>query len=140
MNEVADSVGLHCIYELYAGNQDKLNDEAFVKEALTQAAQQSGATLISIVSHKFNPQGVTALALLSESHISIHTWPERGYAAVDAFTCGSHTDPEKACNCLRQSFDSTEGSIRIFKRCLPTQQHNKKGDDGFEPSLPTSWN
>ena len=119
MNEVAEGVGLHCIYELYAGNQDKLNDEAFIKEALTQAAKESGATLISITSHKFNPQGVTALALLSESHISIHTWPERGYAAIDAFTCGSHTDPEKACNYLKQSFDSTEGSIRIFKRCLP---------------------
>jgi S-adenosylmethionine decarboxylase len=123
LNEVADGVGLHCIYELYAGNQDKLNDEAFIKEALTQAAKESGATLISITSHKFNPQGVTALALLSESHISIHTWPERGYAAIDAFTCGSHTDPEKACNYLKQSFDSTEGSIRIFKRCQTPMFH-----------------
>jgi S-adenosylmethionine decarboxylase len=116
LNEVADAVGRHCIYELYEGNSVKLNDEAFIKEALTQAAQESGATLLSITSHKFKPQGVTALALLSESHISIHTWPELGYAAIDAFTCGAHTDPEKACNHLKKSFDSTEGSLRILKR------------------------
>lgn len=116
MNDVAAAVGRHCIYELYKGNSDKLNDEAFVKEALIQAAHESGATLLNITSHKFEPQGVTALALLSESHISIHTWPELGYAAVDAFTCGSHTDPEKACNNLKQSFDSTKGFLRILKR------------------------
>ena len=49
------------------------------------------------IHHRFEPQGVTGLALLAESHISIHTWPESGYAAVDVFTCGDHTMPENAC-------------------------------------------
>ena len=119
LDDVAEGVGRHCIYELYGGNPNKLNDESFVKEAPTSAANHSGATLLSLTSHKFEPQGVTALALLSESHISIHTWPELGYAAIDAFTCGTHTDPEKACNYLKLSFESTGGVLKMFDRAIP---------------------
>lgn len=119
LDDVAEGVGRHCIYELYDGNPNKLNDEDLIKEALTQAAIHSGATLLSLTSHKFEPQGVTALALLSESHISIHTWPELGYAAVDAFTCGTHTDPEKACNYLKQTFESPGGILKMFDRAIP---------------------
>jgi S-adenosylmethionine decarboxylase len=119
LNEVAEGVGRHCIADLYGCNSTKLNDESLIREALAQAAERSGATLLSITSHKFQPQGVTALALLSESHISIHTWPELGYAAVDAFTCGTHTDPKKACQHLEETLEAKTGTTTSLKRVLP---------------------
>ena len=113
-------IGCHCIAELSGGSFSLLNDEAFIRQVLTEAADASGAYLLSINSHQFDPQGVTAVALLSESHISIHTWPEHGYAAVDAFTCGDHCDPEVAIKHLKSSLKLTEGNIKTFKRNLPT--------------------
>jgi S-adenosylmethionine decarboxylase len=68
------------------------------------------------VSHKFHPQGVTALGLLSESHISIHTWPEHGYAAADVFTCGDRANPQRACNYLLKAFEATRHSLTKLVR------------------------
>jgi S-adenosylmethionine decarboxylase len=116
VHEVSGVVGRHCIYELQGGDQHLLDNEDFIKDAMKQAAEASGATLLGIVSHKFEPQGVTAVALLSESHISIHSWPEHGYAAVDAFTCGEHTNPEAACRSLRESLKATSGSMKLLYR------------------------
>lgn len=97
-----------------------LDDEAFIRQVLTEAADVSGAHLLSISSHKFHPQGVTAVALLSESHIAFHSWPEHGYVAADAFTCGSHCNPEVAIKHLKSSLKLTDGNIKIFKRSIPT--------------------
>lgn len=82
------AAGLHAIIELYDCPHDLLDDEAHVRETICQAAEVAGANLLNLSSHGFSPHGVTALALLAESHISIHTWPELGYAAADIFTCG----------------------------------------------------
>ena len=79
-----DMVGKHCILELYDCDPSRLDDEAFIRTTITSAAKGAGATLLNLITHQFQPQGVTGLALLAESHISIHTWPESGYAAVDA--------------------------------------------------------
>ena len=73
---VSDTVGTHCIIELYNCDSAKLDDEAFLRTAITSAAKRAGATLLNLITHRFEPQGVTGLALLAESHISIHTWPE----------------------------------------------------------------
>ena len=113
-------IGKHALFELHGGNPNLLNDEDFVKSALTEAAEVAGATLLSLVSHKFSPQGVTAVALLSESHISLHSWPEFGFASIDCYTCGSHTDPEAACKSLKNAFESTYSSIRLLRREGPT--------------------
>lgn len=109
----------HCILELYRGNSDKLNDEAFVRQALIEAAEIAGATLLEVRTHAFSPQGITGFALLAESHISIHTWPECEFAAVDAFTCGETTDPEKACKYLAECFDSNGHHISFVERTSP---------------------
>ncbi len=114
--EVPQVVGRHAIYELFGGNPTLLDNEEFVKKALTGAAESAGATLLSLVTHKFEPQGVTAIALLAESHISLHSWPQYGYASIDAYTCGEHTDPEAACHSLKYAFESTHGSLRLLKR------------------------
>jgi len=112
-------VGKHCILELYDCDQAKLNDEAFIRTTITTAAKRAGATLLNLITHRFEPQGVTGLALLAESHISIHTWPENGYAAVDVFTCGDQTMPEQACELLRQELGAKSHALKSFQRETP---------------------
>jgi S-adenosylmethionine decarboxylase len=114
--EVPSVVGRHCIFELQDGNPTLLNDEDFVKTALIEASDAAGATLLQVVTHKFEPQGVTGFALLAESHISIHTYPEHHFASIDAFTCGEHTDPEAACRSLKAAFQSSHGAMRLLNR------------------------
>ena len=112
-------VGKHCILELYNCDSAKLDDEAFLRNAITSAAKRAGATLLNLITHRFEPQGVTGLALLAESHISIHTWPESGYAAVDVFTCGDHTMPERACQRLIADLQAGDHRLRSFRRQTP---------------------
>ncbi|MEN9766551.1 adenosylmethionine decarboxylase [Vulcanococcus sp.] len=113
-------VGKHCILELYHCSPAKLDDEAYLRRTISQAVEEAGATLLNLISHRFTPQGVTGLALLSESHLSIHTWPESQYAAVDVFTCGDHTMPERACQALVQALEAGRYNLRSFLRETPT--------------------
>ncbi|MFM7674998.1 MAG: adenosylmethionine decarboxylase [Synechococcus sp.] len=114
-----DTVGKHCILELYDCDPARLNDEAFLRNTITTAAKRAGATLLNLITHHFEPQGVTGLALLAESHISIHTWPESGYAAVDVFTCGDHTMPERACQVLCEELEAGRHKLTSFRRETP---------------------
>ena len=116
----SENIGRHCILELYQCDHAKLNDEAFIRTTITSSAKVAGATLINLVTHSFKPQGVTGLALLAESHISIHTWPEIGYAAIDVFTCGDHTMPEKACKLLFKDFLAKNFSFKNIAREIPS--------------------
>lgn len=109
------AVGKHCILEAYDCPSDFLNDAPFIEELLREAAKRAKATLLGMITHKFEPQGVTSLALLSESHISIHTWPEYGYAAIDAFTCGS-SDPVAACHYMADTLQSGRHVLRTVDR------------------------
>ena len=112
-------IGKHCILELYDCSRSRLDDEAFLRSTITAAVQQAGATLLQLITHHFEPQGITGLALLAESHLSIHTWPESGYAAVDVFTCGDHTMPEQACSVLIRELEARRHSLRSFLRQTP---------------------
>jgi len=87
----------HLIVQIKASEQ-VLDDELFLRNCAVDACESAGATVISVHSHKFSPQGVTLIVLLAESHFSIHTWPERGTAAVDLFTCGETTNPLEGLN------------------------------------------
>ncbi len=117
--ETTDAVGKHCILELYDCDCARLDDEAFLRDTITTAAKRAGATLLNLITHRFDPQGVTGLALLAESHISIHTWPESGYAAVDVFTCGDHTMPERACQVLWEELGAGRHKLTSFRRETP---------------------
>ncbi|WP_353292583.1 adenosylmethionine decarboxylase [Synechococcus sp. M16CYN] len=117
--QTTDMVGKHCILELYECDPSRLNDESFLRNSIAIAAKRAGATLLNLIAHRFEPQGVTGLALLAESHISIHTWPESGYAAVDVFTCGDHTMPEQACAVLCESLLAKRHVLRSFLRETP---------------------
>jgi S-adenosylmethionine decarboxylase len=110
------NIGTHCIVELYGCPRELLNDEQYVKDALREACSFGLATLMGEVSHKFHPQGVTALALLAESHISVHTWPEHGYAAADIFTCGDHANPQRASDFLIRKFQADHHSLTKLVR------------------------
>lgn len=117
---IVNTVGKHCILELYDCDCARLDDEDFLRSAISNAALRAGATLLQLISHRFLPHGVTGLALLAESHISIHTWPESGYAAVDVFTCGDHTMPETACRVLIDEFTARQHKMRSFRRQMPS--------------------
>ena len=93
-----------------------LNDKDFIMASLREAIIQSNATLMDEISIEFTPQGITAVCLLSESHLSIHTWPEKQYAAIDIFTCGDHCKPILACDYLIRAFKTLNPKIQIITR------------------------
>ena len=109
----------HLLLELYRCDCEKLNDESFLRCTLNRAAKLANATVLNLISNKFEPQGVTAIALLAESHISIHTWPESNYSAVDIFTCGRNMLPELASQYLIEALQAEEHSMRIIERNPP---------------------
>ena len=109
----------HLLLELYRCDREKLNDESFLRCILNRAAKLANATVLNLISNKFEPQGVTAIALLAESHISIHTWPESNYSAVDIFTCGRNMLPELASQYLIQALKAEEHTLRIIERNPP---------------------
>ena len=109
----------HLLLELYRCDYEKLNDESFLRCTLNRAAKLAKATVLNLISNKFEPQGVTAIALLAESHISIHTWPESNYSAVDIFTCGQNMLPELASQYLIEAFKAEEHSLRVIARNPP---------------------
>ena len=109
----------HLLLELYRCDCEKLNDESYLRCILNRAAKLANAKVLNLISNKFEPQGVTAIALLAESHISIHTWPESNYSAVDIFTCGQNMKPELASKYLIESMLAKEHSLRIIERNPP---------------------
>lgn len=100
------SNGRHLILDLYDCNKELLDDYERLQELMQVALQMSNATILRIIGEKFKPQGVTLLALLAESHCSIHTWPELGYAAVDLYTCGDTTNSHKAAEFLKYKLNA----------------------------------
>jgi len=111
----------HLLLELYRCDCEKLNDESFLRCILNRAAKLANATVLNLISNKFEPQGVTAIALLAESHISIHTWPESNYSAVDIFTCGQNMLPELASQYLIDVLKAEEHSLRVIERNPPAK-------------------
>lgn len=108
-------MGDHFLVNLYECDIVKLNDEKFLVEMLEQAIIKGKMTLLNLVTHKFEPQGITVVALLSESHISIHTWPERGSAALDVFTCGE-SNPELAMEHMLMALEAKDYNTNCIRR------------------------
>jgi S-adenosylmethionine decarboxylase len=101
------SKGRHLILDLYGCSPDILDDYVELECLLETALNMAGATILRIFGEKFEPQGVTLLALLAESHASIHTWPQLGYCAIDLYTCGVATSSDKAAEFLTYKLGST---------------------------------
>lgn len=119
------AIGKHITADMYGCKFSDLNNIEFIKSAMLAAIRESNMTLLDFSYHKFEPQGLTALALLAESHMSVHTYPELGFAAIDVFTCGEQSRPDKA--------------IRIIKECLHPEKlkttNIKRGDFGSERDM-----
>ncbi|MDR3561505.1 MAG: adenosylmethionine decarboxylase [Negativicutes bacterium] len=109
-------IGKHLTVDMYGCSFDILDNLEFVKSSMLTAVQEANMTLLDFTYYKFEPQGLTALALLAESHMSIHTYPELGYAAVDVFTCGDHSRPDKAVAVLKSFLRPEKTKITNIRR------------------------
>jgi len=111
-----NALGIHVLAEYYNCNCEVLNDAKSIELSMNEAAVIAGATVVTSAFHTFNPYGVSGVVVIAESHITIHTWPEYGYAAVDIFTCGDTVDPWKAFNHLKERLESANISTMEMKR------------------------
>ena len=102
------ALGKHLILEFHGCPPNLLDDPNLIDRVMTRAAEKSGATLISRAFHRFSPQGVSGVIVIAESHFSIHTWPEYGYAAVDMFTCGEGVDLNLALEVIRRGLGAAQ--------------------------------
>ncbi len=105
--------GVHLIIDLHGAK--RLNDLEHIEATLRRCVEAASATLLHIHLHHFQPGGVSGVAVLAESHISIHTWPEAGYAALDVFMCGS-ADPDKCIPVLREAFSAKRVGVNELLR------------------------
>jgi S-adenosylmethionine decarboxylase len=106
--------GAHLLVDLYRA--DRLDDLDHIEETLRACVEAAGATLLHIHLHHFEPYGgVSGVAVLAESHISIHSWPERGYAALDIFMCGT-ANPDACVPVLRQAFRPKKIAVSEYLR------------------------
>lgn len=122
VDRVSYQLGRQVLAEFSFCDPAAIDDEALVRSLLEEAARDSGATLLSTHVHRFDPHGISGVAILAESHLAIHTWPELGYAAVDAFTCGEHVDPRLAVKVLEAG---------LTARCVTTMEMNR----GIQPAV-----
>jgi S-adenosylmethionine decarboxylase len=111
-----NTLGRHLLLELKDCNREKINNLELIRDILCETAVQIGATIVNQAFYKFSPQGVSGVVVIAESHISIHTWPEYGYASVDVFTCGNSIDPKQAINLLVARLEAGESSYLELKR------------------------
>jgi S-adenosylmethionine decarboxylase len=117
-----NALGKHLLLELRDCDKGKLDDIEFIRINLVTAAIAAGATVMGESFHKFSPQGVSGVVVIAESHLTIHTWPEFGYAAVDVFTCGTSVKPEIAADILVEKLGSKDHSMVVLERGILEKQ------------------
>jgi len=115
------ALGRHVLIELNDCNKDLINDIEYLRTTLSEVARQIGATVIKDTFYQFTPQGVSGVVLIAESHISVHTWPEYNYAAVDVFTCGEVIEPRNAVKLLAERLKSKSTTFIEIKRGIGAQ-------------------
>ena len=108
----------HILFTLKGCPFELLDNEQNIKMLLYNATKEAKSTLLNLATHKFDPQGVTGVAMLAESHISIHTWPEKGMAVCDVFTCGDTAEPENAVEYMKEQLKATDIVSHEFVRPL----------------------
>ncbi len=111
-----NALGRHLLLELFDCDLDAINNLEAVKGALVEAAKRAQATIVDVVFHEFNPFGISGVVVIAESHLSIHTWPEYRYAAVDIFSCGDVLQPEVAASYLVEQLGAERTSVVEMQR------------------------
>lgn len=112
---MGNHLGLHILLDLYEC-QTNLDSPEDIQAIMIQAAKEAHTTVLNSYVHKFSPQGVSCVVVISESHLSIHTWPEHKHAEIDVFTCGSNALPTAAVDCLQRYFQPRRAVIHRQKR------------------------
>lgn len=110
-----EHLGRHWLVEMY-GCRNLKRCETDGLDAMRQAAELAGATIVGYSGHNFEPEGFSAVILVAESHLSIHTWPEQDYAAIDIFTCGESIHPEPALAFLRGYLGARDCECQEIRR------------------------
>ena len=110
------SLGQQLIVELYGCDRTLLDDPSRLEQILTESIRRSGGTIIRPCFHQFSPHGVTGVVVIAESHVSIHTWPEFGYCALDVFTCGTQVQTDQIFEYVRSELQAQETSVMEVKR------------------------
>lgn len=111
-----NALGRHILAEIYGCDSAILNNKETIEKVMVESALKSGAEVREVAFHKFNPQGLSGVVIISESHLTIHTWPELNYAAVDIFTCGDKINPWDALNYLTKYLKATNMTATEVKR------------------------
>lgn len=112
-----DALGKHLILELKDCDRKRLSDLDFLRNTLLSACRAAGAIILGESFHSFPPYGgVSGVVVIAESHFSVHTWPEYGYAAIDIFTCGNSLQPEGAVELLVRELQARDHSILELNR------------------------
>jgi S-adenosylmethionine decarboxylase proenzyme len=109
------ALGRHLLVEYRDCDREILNDMKIIEQLIRRAAEEAGATIVATVFHPFTPQGITGVVVVEESHLSIHTWPEHGYAAVDFYTCGD-CHPERAHEYLERELGADQSEVMMVER------------------------
>ena len=118
------ALGRHVLIEFYGCPSEVIENNALIEQHMRGAADYSGATIVESVFHHFNPYGVSGAVIIAESHLTIHTWPEYGFASVDVYTCGDSVNPWKAADYLSEklqakkteSFEVPRGMVDKIKQ------------------------
>ncbi len=131
-------IGSQVVLDLYECETAHLDDLAWVRTTLVNAARAAGATVVETVFHKFAPWGISGVVVIAESHLAIHIWPENRYAAIDVFTCGENTNMDVAIAFLKREFRSKRSTQRRFARGdrVPAAHAGSRRADSFR-SAPT---
>lgn len=119
------ALGRHILVEMYECDPRILNDREAISAMMLEAAKRAGATVVGETFHNFSPHGVSGTVVIAESHLSIHTWPEYNYAALDLFTCGEEVNPWSAFNHLREGLRAQNSSQIEIKRGQFPFDHEK---------------
>ncbi|NWF75833.1 MAG: adenosylmethionine decarboxylase [Nitrospirae bacterium] len=119
------ALGTHLLVELKDCNPEILKSLEKVKDLMVSAAKEARATIIDISFREFQPFGISGVVVIAESHLTIHTWPEYGYAAVDIFTCGETLRPEIAASYLVKKLECKNPSIVELKRGILSHENEK---------------
>ena len=118
-NLLEEQLGRHLIVEMMGSPYHRLNNITFIDNVFREACTIGSLTLLKMQLHQFEPFGVSGVAVLAESHISIHTWPEKSYAALDIFVCGKNANPELALKYIEEQMEATSLNVKTFDRGIP---------------------
>lgn len=110
------ALGYHTLIELYDCNKQTINNTLIVEQTLLEAAKIANLSVVNSVIHEFNPIGVSGVVVIKESHISVHTWPEHNYVALDFFTCNHSYALEKAIAFIKTTFEAQTIEIKTIIR------------------------